>query len=147
MTLARDERTENCRGALKLMLEQLGDEPVDEVFFKPKDLEGVLRTSLDELQSWSFVEQSSPAGEFNLTGRGWISNANLKPSAGGTTPTAKALNAIHGSFRSFMKAATSSGFGHWISSNPGCNSSDSHHFIGWKVNANSADGDHHVESN
>jgi hypothetical protein len=71
MTLAPDERAENCREALKLMLERVGDEPVDEIFFGPKDLEGVLTTSLDDLHSRNFIEEISPGGEFSLTGRGW----------------------------------------------------------------------------
>jgi len=71
MTLARDERAESCREALKMMLERVADEPVDEVLFTPKDVESILTTSLDELQSWNFIELMVPTREFSLTGRGW----------------------------------------------------------------------------
>lgn len=72
MTLPRDERTENIRLALTRMLERVADEPVDEVFLIPKEFDGILTTTWEELQARNFVETVSPAGEVSLTGRGWI---------------------------------------------------------------------------
>lgn len=71
MTLARDERAESCREALEMMLERVADESVDDVLFTSKDFEGILTTSLDELQSWNFIEAVLPTTEFSLTGHGW----------------------------------------------------------------------------
>jgi hypothetical protein len=49
MTLARTERSENFSAALKIMLDGIGDAPLDEVPFAPSAHPDILNTTWDEL--------------------------------------------------------------------------------------------------
>src|SRR6266478_5648111 len=69
MTLAREERTDNFKLALKTLLEAVGDSALDEVSFDPNAYQDILQTTWDELVGLELVEML--VGQYLLTGRGW----------------------------------------------------------------------------
>jgi hypothetical protein len=74
MTLAKQDRGENLKNALRLLLQELGDEAIDLKLFDPLQpplAEVVLSTTWDELESRAFIETVVP-NVLALTGRGWI---------------------------------------------------------------------------
>jgi hypothetical protein len=70
MTLARTERSEHFSTALKIILDGIGDAPLDEVPFAPSAHPDILNTTWDELLAAELIE-ALPTGEYILTGRGW----------------------------------------------------------------------------
>ncbi len=69
MTLARAERTDNFKFALKTLMEAVGDAAIDEVFFASKNFPSILHTTWGELETYELIERL--ADHYILTGRGW----------------------------------------------------------------------------
>lgn len=72
MSLAKTVRAENHKIALKLMLEQLGEQPIDTAFFESssKAFENVLRTTWEELRDQGYLEKMGE--RCRLTPKGWL---------------------------------------------------------------------------
>ncbi len=74
MSVSKNEREENHRDALGLMMEELDDRAIDTTFFNPgrPPFDGrVLRTTWEELERQGSVESlSSP--QYRLTAKGWL---------------------------------------------------------------------------
>jgi len=73
MTLAREERTDNFKLALKTLLKAVGDSALDEVTFDPSTYPDILKTTWEELQGFELIE-ALPTGHYIFTGRGWTAS-------------------------------------------------------------------------
>jgi hypothetical protein len=73
MSLARNDREENHRDAFRLMIESLGDRPIDTTLFDADHtaFHAVLRTTWEELERSDYVSAIG-SRRYRLTPKGWL---------------------------------------------------------------------------
>jgi hypothetical protein len=74
MTLSKRERSENCLSAVALMLQQLGDNAIDECLFDPSApiFQYIVPTTWSELRTDGLIEILTETQQYRFTGLGWL---------------------------------------------------------------------------